>query len=102
MFAVVRSGGKQFIVEKDRILRVPRIAAKKKAKLNFEVLLLADGKNIKIGEPVLKDAKCEAQVLEEVKGKKIEVLKYKPKKRYRKHYGFRPIYTRVQITKITG
>lgn len=65
-----------------------------------EVLLLVDGKKVKIGQPLVKGAKVEAQIVDQVKGKKIRVATFKAKSRYRRVKGFRPLLTRVKILSI--
>lgn len=67
-----------------------------------EVLLVADGDKVKVGKPVLKDAKVTFKVVKDVeKGEKIEVYHFKAKSRYKKHTGFRPQYTRILVEKIS-
>ena len=66
-----------------------------------DVLLTYDGKESKIGNPLVKDSKVTLEITSQKKGKKIEGLIYKAKSRYRKHYGFRPQITRVLVKKIS-
>lgn len=71
--------------------------------LEPEVLLVADGDNVKVGKPTVKGASVKLKVLAEMeKGVKIEVYHFKAKSRYRKHTGFRPQYTRVLVEKIAS
>jgi large subunit ribosomal protein L21 len=98
MQAVIASGGKQYLVEKDQELDLELLGDKKS--MEFDVLLLIDGGNVKVGTPMVSGAKVHAQVLEEVKGEKIQVLKFKPKKRIKRLTGHRQHYSRVKITKI--
>ena len=105
MFAVFTSGGKQYKVQKGDNLDIDKLKVDGKKEVTFkEVLLISDDKKkIKIGKPFVKGAQVIAKVLEpEVKGKKITILKFKPKKRYKKKIGFRPKYTRIEIVKIEG
>ncbi|NLB87653.1 MAG: 50S ribosomal protein L21, partial [Syntrophomonadaceae bacterium] len=68
-----------------------------------EVLLINDGNgNLKIGNPVVQNAKVMAEVIEQGKGKKIIVFKYKRRKNYRRKQGHRQPYTKIKITKIEG
>lgn len=69
-------------------------------KLEFEPLMIIDGDKVQLGQPVLSNLKVKAEVLEEVKGDKIKVLKYKPKKRYHKLTGHRQRQARIKITSI--
>ena len=99
-YAVIRIQGHQYkVFEREEIL-VDKISDT--GKIDPEVLLFVDGTTVKVGKPTLSDVKIKIKVLTEVeKGKKIDVLKYKAKSRYRKHIGFRPKYTRLLIEKIS-
>ena len=99
-YAVIRLQGHQYrVAEGDEIL-VDKISDIKK--IDPEVLLFVDGATVKVGKPTLSDVKIKIKVLTEIeKGKKIDVLKYKAKSRYRKHIGFRPKFTRLLIEKIS-
>lgn len=99
-YAVIRINGRQYKVEEGQELLVDKLAEPKK--ISAEVLLFTDGDKVKVGKPVLKDVKMSFKILNEVeKGEKIDVFKFKAKSRYRKHTGFRPQYTRLQVTKIS-
>lgn len=98
MQAVIMAGGKQYIVKKDQILELELVGDVKK--LEFETLLLIDGDSIKVGAPHVAGTKVHAEVLGEAKGEKIQVLKFKPKKRIKRLTGHRQHYSRVKITKI--
>ncbi len=97
-YAVIRLQGRQYKVTEGQELLVDKM---KDFKLLPEVLLVSDGDTVKVGKPVLKDAKVGLKILEEMeKGIKMEVYHFKAKSRYRKHTGFRPQYTRVMVEKI--
>ena len=98
MQAVIASGGKQYLVEKDQTLEVELLGDAKKAE--FEALLLIDGDKVQVGAPHVAGIKVLAEVVEEVKGDKIKVLKFKPKKRIKRLTGHRQHYTQIKITKI--
>jgi len=99
-FAIIRTGGKQYKVQAGDILEVEKLDGEDE--YNFgEVLLVAIGDKVEIGTPILEKAKVTAKILEETKGKKIIIFKYKPKKRYRKKTGHRQKYTKIQIEKIS-
>ena len=105
MIAVIRTGGKQYKVRQGDTLKVEKLDAEKDASVDFnEVLLVGDedGKNLKIGAPLVAGAKVEATVMEQGRAKKIDVIKYKRKIRYRKKYGHRQAFTQVKIEKITA
>ena len=100
-FAVIKTGGKQYVVEEGRFYEFEKVEAEEgKAIIFDEVLLVADGGNVKIGEPTLKDSKVTGKVMSQFKDKKVVVLKYKPKKRYRKTTGHRQQKSKVMIETI--
>jgi len=99
-YAVIRIGGKQYKVTEEKELLVDKLTDLKK--IEPEVLLFADEGKVKVGKPVLKDAKIKVKVVSELeKGEKIDVYKFKAKSRYRRHTGFRPQYTRLLVEKIS-
>lgn len=100
MQAVIKTGGKQYLVKPDEVLEV-ELASAKDNKLELEALLVIDGDKVSVGTPVVKGAKVTAEILGETKGEKIQVLKYKPKKRIKKKTGHRQHYSQIKITKIT-
>ncbi|MBI1961293.1 MAG: 50S ribosomal protein L21 [Parcubacteria group bacterium] len=105
MIAVIRTGGKQYKVAEGDTIKVEKLGAEKGASVEFnEVLLVgdADGANLTIGTPLVSGAKVIATVLDQGRAKKIDVIKYKRKIRYRKKYGHRQAYTKVKIEKITA
>ncbi len=101
MKAVIVTGGKQYTVAEGDILFIEKLNAEENAVVKFdEVLAVLDGENSKIGAPVVEGAAVEAKVVKNGKGKKITILKYKPKKNEKKKMGHRQPYTKVEITKI--
>lgn len=100
-YAVVRIGGSQHKISEGEILEVDKLEGKKGQKLTLnEVLLLVDDNKIKIGQPLVKNAKAEAEIVDQIKGEKIRVATFKAKARYRKVKGFRSLLTRVKILSI--
>ncbi len=98
-YAVVRIGGKQYRVSEGKEILVDRLVDPKK--FEIETLLLVDGESVKVGKPVIKDAKIKVKVVTEMeKGEKIEIYKFKAKSRYKRHTGFRPQYTRLLVERI--
>jgi large subunit ribosomal protein L21 len=97
--AVIKTGGRQYKVKVGDIIKVEKINKEKDSTVNFEVLLLADEKNVQIGKPVLKE-KVQGKILKQEKSKKISVIKYKPKTRYKRNLGHQQPYTEIEITKI--
>lgn len=103
MYAVIKTGGKQYRVQEGDILMVEKLEAADGSTVLFsEVLALSDDNGLKVGTPVVDGAVVEAQILGQGKGKKIIVYKYKAKKNYRKKQGHRQPYTKVQVMKING
>ena len=100
-FAVIKTGGKQYKVAKGDVLSVEKLKTSNKEVVFDQVLLLVDEKNTKVGQPTVADASVSAEVLEEGKGKKKMVFRYKSKTRYKKKKGHRQPFTKVKITKIS-
>ena len=103
MYAVFRSGGKQYRAAKGDGLRVEKLPAEDGATVEFdEVLLVGDGANVKVGSPLVKGGKVKAKVVETAKGKKVTVIKFKRRQNYLRTKGHRQWYTEVEVTGITG
>lgn len=103
--AVIQTGGKQYKVTAGDTLKIEKIEANQNEEINLkEVLLLFDEntKEIELGAPYVKDAEVKAKVLEQGKAKKVTVLKFKSKVRYKKKYGHRQPYTKLHITEINA
>lgn len=100
-FAVIATGGKQYLVAKGDKIQVEKLEGKAGDKVAFDqVLATISDKDYKLGKPALDGQSVEATILKQGRGKKIEVLKYKPKSKYRRKIGHRQAYTEVEITKI--
>jgi large subunit ribosomal protein L21 len=101
-FAVIKTGGKQYKVAKDQILKVEKIANVNEGdKVVFdEILMHSDGDKVSVGTPTVSGKQVEAQVLDHGKDKKITVLRFKPKSNYRKKTGHRQPHTTLQITSL--
>lgn len=101
MYAVIKTGGKQYLVEPGQKLKVEKLDAKEGATISFgEVLLVFDDKKTEVGTPVVRDAKVEAKVLKQGRARKVIVFRYHSKTRYRKKKGHRQHFTEVEITKV--
>ena len=101
MLAVIKTGGKQYIVSPGQKIKIEKIDKKEGKEITFNnVLLLEKGQKIEIGTPLVKGAKVVGKVLKQGKGKKVIVFKYKPKTRYKKKKGHRQLFTEVEILKI--
>ena len=100
-FAVIKTGGKQYIAQEAEKLKVEKIIGEEGQEIEFDqVLLVSDGKKIELGQPYLENKTVKAKILKQSRAKKITVIKYKPKTRYRKKTGHRQSYTEVEILKI--
>jgi large subunit ribosomal protein L21 len=99
--AIIKTGGKQYLVKKGDKIKVEKLSTEEGDKTTFETLITMDetGENIKIGKPVL-DSKVEAKVLKQARADKVKVIKYKAKTRYHRNVGHRQAYSLVQIEKI--
>ena len=106
MFAVIKTGGKQYLVQPGNKLKVEKLEKKEGEKFSFSDVLLVvkdspSGEvKVEIGNPLVKGVKVEAKVLSQDKAAKIIVFKYKPKKRESKKIGHRQPYTEIEITGI--
>ena len=103
MKAIIETGGKQFKVSAGDVILVEKLDAEEGATFTFDrVLCLIDGEKTVVGKPLLDGAKVTAEVMGNVKGKKLIVFKYKSKKGFRKKKGHRQPYTRVKISEISA
>jgi len=104
MYALIKTGGKQYKVKKDDVIYIEKLNVDEGQTVVFDdVLMLVDEEgNAKIGNPKVEGAKVSAKVLENGKAKKLIVFKYKPKKNYKKKKGHRQLFTKVVITDILG
>ena len=101
MYAIVRTGGKQYQVATGEKLRVEKITGKVGDVVELaDVLMIADGDDIKVGQPILNDALVNARIVEQDKAKKILVFKKKRRKGYRVKRGHRQFFTALEITDI--
>ncbi len=101
MFAVIKTGGKQYIVTEGQELTTEKIEIEVGQPVEFDVLLLTDeeGEKTEVGKPFLA-TKAKATVIEHGMGKKVSIIKYKAKSRYRRHTGHRQPFTKVKIESI--
>jgi large subunit ribosomal protein L21 len=102
--AVIKTGGKQYLVKEGDKIKIEKIDNKTGAEIVFDQVLLLEKEKgeVKIGQPILPNAKVVGKVISQGKKEKIIVLKYKPKRRYRIKKGHRQRYTEVEIVKIEG
>ena len=102
-YAVIRQGGKQYKVASGDVIELEGTLGKKDDKIVFaDVLLLVEDGKITLGKPTVSGASLSAVIVENKKGEKIRVSKFKAKARYRKTIGFRPVLTVVKIDSFEG
>ncbi len=103
MYAVFRTGGKQYRAAKGDVLRLEKIEGDEGATVSFdEVLLIGEGSNIKVGNPVLSGSSVSGKVLRQGKSKKVPVVKFKRRQNYLRQGTHRQFFTEVEITAITS
>jgi large subunit ribosomal protein L21 len=101
MYAVIKSGGKQYRVESGEKLRVERLSADVGAAVSFEeVLLVGNGDGVKVGSPLVSGALVKGTVLSQGRGDKVRIFKLRRRKHYQKTQGHRQSYTEVRIDDI--
>jgi large subunit ribosomal protein L21 len=101
MLAVIKTGGKQYLVKKSDKIKVEKLEGEEGSKIAFpEVLFLGDEKEVSVGTPFIKGAKVEARILKQGKAKKVWGIKHKAKKRYKVKFGHRQMFTEVEIVKL--
>jgi large subunit ribosomal protein L21 len=103
MYAIIESCGRQYKVQEGDVIFFEKLDTEEGKKVTFDnVVLVSDGKDVKVGAPYVKGAKVEGEVVAHGKGKKILVYKMKAKKNYRRTQGHRQPYTKVEIKSIVG
>ena len=101
MYAIIKTGGKQYKVAEGDTVFVEKLDVEEGNEVTFdEVILVADGKDVKVGTPVVEGAKVVAKVEKQGKEKKVVTFKYKPKNHSHTKYGHRQPYTKVTIESI--
>lgn len=101
MYAVMKSGARQYRAGVGDTIRVEKLSVDVGEQIELDdVLLIAGDEQIKIGQPTVEGARVVATVVAQEKGPKIQVFKYRPKKRYRRHSGHRQHYTRLRVDEI--
>jgi len=101
MLAVIKTGGKQYLVKPGDKIKIEKIDKKEGSEITFkEVLLVEKNRKLEIGTPLVKNAKVIGKILSQGKGKKVIIFKYKAKTRYKKKAGHRQLFTEVEIIKI--
>ncbi len=102
MYAIIVTGGKQYKVQEGDVIYIEKLEVEAESEVKFtNVLAVADGDNFTVGSPMVEGAVVTGKVIKNGKGKKINVIKFKAKKNYRRTQGHRQPYTKVQIEKIS-
>jgi large subunit ribosomal protein L21 len=103
MYAVFKTGGKQYRASQGDRLRVEKLDAEVGDSVEFDqILLVGEGSDVQVGAPLVEGGKVEAKVTAQGRGKKVEVIKFKRRKNYKRQQGHRQHYTEVEITSISG
>jgi large subunit ribosomal protein L21 len=101
MYAVIKTGGKQYRVKVGDVLKFEELEAEVGSSIDFcDVLMISDGTKIKCGEPLIANAKVQAEVLAHGRHKKIRIIKFRRRKHHMKQMGHRQNFTQVRITSI--
>ncbi|MBE0505398.1 MAG: 50S ribosomal protein L21 [Marinospirillum sp.] len=103
MYAVIKTGGKQYRVKEGQTLKLEKLEVATGEAVEFnEVLLISDGETINVGAPLVAGAKVTAEVIDHGRGDKIRIIKFRRRKHHMKRQGHRQWYTEVKITGIAG
>ena len=102
MYAIIETGGKQIKVEQGQEIYIEKLEADVNEVVTFDKVLFVGGENVKVGAPLVEGATVTAKVVQQGRGKKITVFKYKPKKNYHRKLGHRQPFTKVVIDGINA
>jgi len=102
MYAVIKTGGKQYRVSEGQLLRVEKLPGGKGDKVTFSEVLLVGGEEPKIGRPLVQGAAVAAEITAQDRGKKLIVFKFRRRKNYRRKNGHRQPFTALEITNIVA
>ena len=102
MFAVIKTGGKQYRVSEGDVIRVEKLAGGVGDSVEFDEVLMVGGEKVAVGTPTVTGAKVSAEIVAQDRAKKIIVFKKKRRKNYRRKYGHRQPYTELKITGVSA
>jgi large subunit ribosomal protein L21 len=103
MYAVIKTGGKQYRVSEGSVLRVEKLDGAAGDKIEFDsVLLVGEGEDVKVGTPFVEGGKVEATVQSQGRSRKVDVIKFKRRKNYKRTQGHRQAYTEIRVTGISS
>ncbi len=102
MIAVIKTGGKQYRVKRGDILKIEKIDGTVNDDVSFDNVLMVinEQEDVDLGAPLIQGRSVKGKILEQGKGKKVSIIKYKPKVRYRRKTGHRQPFTKVEITSV--
>jgi large subunit ribosomal protein L21 len=103
MYAVIKTGGKQYRVAEGDVIEIEKLASDEGESVDFtEVLMVGEGEDVKIGAPFLDGGKVTGTIKEQKRGKKVEIIKFRRRKHHQKRTGHRQYLTKVEITGISA
>ena len=103
MYAVIKTGGKQYRVAEGDVLRVEKLGAEQGATVEFDqVLMVSNGDDVRVGTPLVEGGRVSAEVVSQGRARKVEIVKFKRRKDYQRHHGHRQPFTEVRITGINA
>ena len=102
MYAIVEIAGKQYKVEKDMVVNVDKLQKSEGDMTIEKILMFANGEDVRIGQPYLKDIKITAKLIGSIKGKKVRGIKFRRRKNYTRTKGHRQNYTQLKISEMTA
>ena len=103
MYAVIKTGGKQYRVAKGDIIQVEKLDVEEGSSIDFDnVLMVGEGEDVKIGAPYVEGSKVTATVTSQMRGEKIEIMKFRRRKHHQKKTGHRQYLTQIEISAITA
>jgi large subunit ribosomal protein L21 len=103
MYAVIKTGGKQYKVTPGEKLKVERIAADVGAEVTLDqVLMVSEGENVRVGQPMVAGSAVKATIVSHGRGEKVKIFKMRRRKHYQKHQGHRQSYTELRIDSIAS
>ena len=103
MYAVIKTGGKQYRVAEGDVIEIEKLDTEEGGSVDFEeVLMVGEGEDVQVGAPFLEGTKVTGNVVEQKRGKKVEIIKFKRRKHHQKRTGHRQYLTKVEITGISA
>lgn len=103
MYAVIKTGGKQYRVSEGDIIEIEKLDSDEGAAVDFEdILMVGEGEDVKIGTPFIEGCKVTGTIKEQKRGKKVEIIKFRRRKHHQKRTGHRQYLTKVEITSISA